>query len=121
MRFSDSAGFLLAKVHEHEQAHRTGLYQIQTDASALLKAALDCPGVRPLTGLEPEQQREVWEKALKTALPSSTPGGRAKAVLNKGDEDLIASSTHLRILLDSFLSPCKDQPYANSPQYLHSP
>jgi hypothetical protein len=39
MRFSDSAGFLLAKVHEHEQAHRTGLYQIQTNASALLKAA----------------------------------------------------------------------------------
>src|SRR5580704_13735878 len=77
--------------------------------------------VRPLTGLEPEQQREVWDKAVETALPSSTPGGRVKVVLNDGDKNLIASSTHLRILLDSFLLPRKDQHYANSPQYPHSP
>jgi hypothetical protein len=46
---------------------------------------------------------------------------RAIEQMNNRDKDLIASSTHLAILLDSFLSPCKDRHYANSPQYPHSP
>ena len=95
--------------------------QVAGNLSTIVDKPTNEAQVRPLTGLEPEQQREVWDNAVETALPSSTPGGRVKVVLNDGDKNLIASSTHLRILLDSFLLPRKDQHYANSPQYPHSP
>jgi hypothetical protein len=67
--------------------------QVAGNLSTIVGKPTNEAQVRPPTGLEPEQQREVWDKAVETALPSSTPGGRVKVVLNDGDKNLIASST----------------------------